>query len=130
MAFGIEVRVPFLDNALTDYVLGLPGTYKVRAGRKKYLLRRALRGIVPDYVLDAPKRGFAVPFENWLRGPLVPYMESVLFDDSTRRAGLFSENVLRERIAAHVEGCRNFGFMLWKAMHLALWHREYISRDA
>ena len=130
MAFGIEVRVPFLDNALTDYVLGLPGTYKVRAGRKKYLLRRALRGIVPDYVLDAPKRGFAVPFENWLRGPLVPYMESVLFDDSTRRAGLFSENVLRERIAAHVEGRRNFGFMLWKAMHLALWHRRYIARDA
>jgi len=130
MAFGIEVRVPFLDNALTDYVLGLPGTYKVRAGRKKYLLRRALRGIVPDYVLDAPKRGFAVPFENWLRGPLVPYMESVLFDDSTRRAGLFSENVLRERIAAHVKGRRNFGYMLWKAMHLALWHREYISRDA
>ena len=129
MAFGVEVRVPFLDNALTDYVLGLPGNYKVRAGRKKYLLRRALRGIVPDYVLDAPKRGFAVPFENWLRGPLTAYMESVLFDDSTRRADLFDETVIRERIAAHVEGRRNYGFMLWKALHLALWHREYIAGE-
>lgn len=130
MAFGIEVRVPFLDNRLTDYVLGLPGTHKVRAGRKKYLLRRALRGIVPDYVLDAPKRGFAVPFENWLRGPLAPYMKSVLFNDDTRRAELFREDVLREKIAAHTEGRRNYGFLLWKALNLTLWHREYIAGAA
>jgi asparagine synthase (glutamine-hydrolysing) len=128
MSFGIEVRVPFLDNPLTDYVLGLPGSYKTRLGRKKYLLRRALRGIVPDYVLDSPKRGFAVPFENWLRGPLAPFMQSVLFDDATRRAQLFDERVLRVRIADHISGRRNNGFLLWKALQLALWRNTYLER--
>ena len=128
MAMGIEVRVPFLDNRLTDYVLGLPASYKLRKGRKKYLLKRSLRGIVPDYVLDAPKRGFAVPFENWLRGPLVAYAKSVLFDDATRRADLFDEDQLRRRFDQHVVGRRNNGFMIWKALQLALWHDAYIAR--
>jgi len=130
MSFGIEVRVPFLDNPLTDYVLGLPGKYKTRLGRKKYLLKRALRGIVPDYVLTSPKRGFAVPFENWLRGPLAPYLRSVVFDDTTRRADLFDEGVLRAKIADHASGDRNNGFLLWKALQLALWHRTYFPGQA
>jgi asparagine synthase (glutamine-hydrolysing) len=130
MSMGIEVRVPFLDNRLTDYVLGLPASYKIRRGHKKYLLRRALRGVIPDYVLDAPKRGFSVPFETWLRGPLVAYARSVFLDDATRRARLFNEPQLRTRIAEHVAGKRNNGFMLWKALQLALWHREYITGAA
>jgi asparagine synthase (glutamine-hydrolysing) len=127
MSFGIEARVPFLDNPLTDFVLGLPGEYKIRRGRKKYLLRRALRGVVPDYVLNQPKRGFAVPFENWLRGPLASYMQSIFFDDATRRAQLFDEGVLRVRLDDHVSGLRNNGFMLWKALQLALWHHAYLT---
>ena len=127
MSFSVEARVPFLDNPLTDYVLGLPGNYKTRLGTKKYLLKRALRGIVPDYVLESPKRGFAVPFENWLRGPLASYLQSVLFDDATKRAQLFDEGVLRVKIAEHVSARRNNGFLLWKALQLALWHRAYLT---
>jgi asparagine synthase (glutamine-hydrolysing) len=130
MSFGIEVRVPFLDNPLTDYVLGLPGNYKVRLGRKKDLLKRALRGVVPGYVLDAPKRGFAVPFENWLRGPLAAYLQAVMFDDTTRGADLFDEAALHVKIADHVSGRRNNGFLLWKALQLALWHRFYLQKAA
>src|SRR5262249_32500987 len=78
MAHGIEVRVPFLDTNLTNYALGLPSNVKVRSGQKKRVLRHALRGIVPDDILDGPKTGFGVPYEHWLRTSLADYAKSVL----------------------------------------------------
>ena len=61
MAHSIEVRVPLLDASLTSYVMGLPSSRKVRFGQKKWILRRALRGVVPDSILYGPKTGFSVP---------------------------------------------------------------------
>lgn len=125
MAHGIEVRVPFLDAELANYVIGLPASLKVRTFQKKWILRKALRGIVPDKVLDAPKTGFGVPYEHWLREPLAPFMKSVLLDRKTRNQEVFDETELERAIAEHVSGKRNNGFLLWKALNLALWMEEY-----
>ena len=70
MAASLEVRVPFLDNDLVDYVLRLPGRIKMPFGRKKWLLKRALQGVVPDDILFGPKIGFNVPFGHWLQTSL------------------------------------------------------------
>jgi asparagine synthase (glutamine-hydrolysing) len=127
MAHGVEVRVPFLDNELARYALGLPASFKVRGGEKKWILRRALRGIVPDEVLDGPKNGFGVPYEYWLRGPLAEYMRAVLTDPAVARWGLFDPGVLAALMDEHVAGRRNHGFLLWKCLHLALWYRAYLE---
>jgi asparagine synthase (glutamine-hydrolysing) len=127
MAHAIEVRVPFLDAELAEYAMALPSRLKVRRGQKKWLLRRALRGIVPDEVLDRPKTGFGVPFERWLRGPLAEYMRGVLTDPSTVRAGIFDAAHLERAMREHVGGERNHGFLLWKALNLALWQQRYLS---
>ncbi|MEO7045057.1 MAG: asparagine synthase (glutamine-hydrolyzing), partial [Ferruginibacter sp.] len=81
MANSLEVRVPFLDNVLTEYVLGLPSNMKVKNGEQKYLLKAALRGVVPDNILDAPKTGFGVPYGYWLQTKLSHYMKEVLLSD-------------------------------------------------
>jgi asparagine synthase (glutamine-hydrolysing) len=125
MAHGLEVRVPMLDRDLAAYVMGLPSTYKVRGLEKKWILRRAMRGILPDAILDAPKHGFSVPFETWLRKPLAPYLRSVLLDDSVRRAGLFDPATLDRMVAEHTAGTKNHGFLLWKALNLQLWIGRY-----
>lgn len=70
MANSLEVRVPFLDHDLVDFMSTIPGYIKMPKGNKKWLLKKALRGVVPDFVLDAPKAGFGVPFKFWLLGPL------------------------------------------------------------
>ena len=70
MAHGVEVRVPLVDTRLAAYVMGLPAKYKVRWLHKKRILRRALRGVVPDEILDHPKVGFGVPASQWLRTTL------------------------------------------------------------
>lgn len=125
MAHGTEVRVPMLDQALADYAMSLPASSKVRWGRKKWILRRALRGLLPDSILDAPKTGFGVPFGYWLRKPLAAYLRSVLLDGATSRSGLFDPAQLRRCLKEHSSGRRDHGFLLWKALHLALWTDAY-----
>ena len=126
MAHGIESRVPMVDTDLAAYAMALPATYKVRGNEKKFILRRALRGIVPDDILDGPKTGFGVPLGHWLSGPLADYMRSVLLDSGTRDWGIFDEAALRECIDQHVARRRDNGFLLNKLLNLALWHRFYI----
>ncbi len=72
MAASLEVRVPFLDDDLVKYVANIPGSTKMPWGRKKWLLKKALDGIVPDEILYGPKSGFNVPFGFWLRSALKP----------------------------------------------------------
>lgn len=129
MAQSIEVRVPFLDRQLTKYVMSLPARYKVKRGQKKYLLREAMRGVVPDAILDGPKTGFGVPYAYWLQEPLADYMRSVLLDDTVRTWGIFDQPKLEQTINEHTSGRRNHGFLLYKLLNLTLWHRHYIARQ-
>src|SRR5690606_10264008 len=72
MAASLEVRVPFLDNDLVDFAVGLSGNIKMPYGKKKWLLKAALRGVVPDDILYGPKMGFNVPYGYWLQTALKP----------------------------------------------------------
>jgi len=125
MAHGIEVRVPFLDADLAAYALGLPSRMKVRAGQKKFILRRALRGIVPDDILDGPKTGFGVPYAHWLRTSLADYARSALLDSTAPVAGLLDHAAIEKALTEHIAGRRNHGFILWKLLNLAIWVRQY-----
>lgn len=125
MSHGIEVRVPMLDKSLVDYVLGLPANLKVRLGQKKWILRRALRGMVPDAILDAPKTGFSVPYGYWLRKPLADYLRSILLDGAVAESRLFEPRQLRRCLMEHTSGQQDHDSLLWKALHLALWFDTY-----
>ena len=127
MANSIEVRVPFLDNNLTDYVMGLSSSYKVRSGNKKWVLKRALKNMLPSSILNGKKRGFSVPIDYWLKEPLSDYMCSVLLDKEIENGYLFNKNILREKIDNHVSGKENNGFVLWKALNLAVWYNSYMN---
>ena len=124
MAHSIEVRVPFLDNELTDYVLGLPSRIKIRGGQKKWLLKKALNGIVPNNVLYGPKKGFGVPFGFWLSGKLYKYARGVIGNSSP---DLLDKKGLLVLLDEHRE-TPNFrdAHVLWKAINLSLWHERYI----
>jgi asparagine synthase (glutamine-hydrolysing) len=124
MAHALEVRVPFLDNELSAFAMALPSSLKVRHGEKKWILRRALRGILPDSILDAPKTGFNVPYSRWLREGLRPYLESVLLDRATLASGFYDEAALRESLSEHFAGRRDNGFLLWKLLNLQIWSRQ------
>lgn len=125
MANSVEVRVPLLDNNLTDFVLGLPSYQKIRAGEKKWLLKKALRGTVPDFVLDGKKTGFGVPYENWIKEPLFEMYKDSLASKAFTDLKLFDRNILDQYMKEHKEGIRNNGFILWKVFQFALWVDRY-----
>jgi len=127
MAHGIEVRVPFLDTELTRYAMGLPMKWKCQRGEKKWILRRAMRGIVPDRVLDGKKSGFGVPESYWLKEPLADYMRSVLTDPTTVEWNVFDERTLAKYMDEHTSGIRNRGILLYRLLNLSLWHNFYLS---
>ena len=115
MANGIEIRVPFLDNELVSFVMSLPAEYKVKGKQKKYLLKRAFKGIVPDQILYGPKQGFGVPFQFWLKKSMKDFMY-----DSVRSAGI-SNKKLELAMDDHVRGKKDNGYLLWKMLNLSLW---------
>lgn len=130
MAQGIEARVPFLDNALTDYALGLPAAGKLPGGAAKGLLKRALRGTVPDFVLDAPKCGFGVPYGYWLAGPLRNFALDRICGGSAAGEGLIDATAARKTMDEHTGGQADHGFLLWKYLNLAIWFDRYRSHLA
>ena len=125
MACGMEVRVPFLDVDLATWAMRLPSGLKVRRGQKKWLLRKALRGVVPDDILDGKKTGFGVPFGYWMRTSLLDFMQDSFRDEIVRNAQVFDASSLEKTIREHVSGTHNNGYLLYKALQLALWVRAY-----
>src|SRR5438552_2912843 len=89
MRASLEGRVPLLNNDLVAYATSLPLDLKLRGLRSKYLLKRAMRGILPGRILSRPKKGFGIPVAEWFRGPLREQMLSVLSPERIGRQGLF-----------------------------------------
>ncbi len=115
MANSLEVRVPFIDNNLAEYAMSLPASYKVKGKDKKYLLKKAFEGVVPNRILYGAKRGFSVPFEYWLRTSMRDFMVQTL-----RNSQIYS-NQIEIIMQEHIDGKKDNGYILWKLLNFAIW---------
>ena len=125
MANGIEIRVPFLDNELTSFAMKIPAALKLKNGTKKYLLKKALKNIVPDYVLNAPKKGFGVPYGNWLKEPLALFFRERVYSPYIVSLDIFDHDYIGKLYDDYVKRGANNSFMLWKILNLCIWLEEY-----
>ncbi|MGP3965778.1 asparagine synthase (glutamine-hydrolyzing) [Nonomuraea sp. 3N208] len=122
MANSLEARSPFLDHHLMEWAAGLPIDYKVRNGKTKLLLKRAISPWLPKEILTSPKQGFGVPLASWLRGELRELAFDVLTDDTARHRGLFRPAVVRDLLHHHIAGA-DHSVRLWTLLQLELWYR-------
>ena len=104
MMVGLEARAPFLDNEVVDLARRLPASLKCRGGKGKHILREAMRGRVPDSLLDRPKKGFAMPLTRWLKDWAMPQPSPALAFDAT---------ALERHVGAHRDGRRDERLFLW-----------------
>jgi asparagine synthase (glutamine-hydrolysing) len=130
MAHSLEARSPFLDHELMELAASLPADLKVQGTQKKVVLRDALRGWLPDSLLDRPKWGFAIPLAQWFRGDLRDYLSDVLFDPVTTARGYFHPAVVRQYFDSHVDGRMDNAPRLWALLMLELWHREFVDEPS
>ncbi|HUX43080.1 MAG TPA: asparagine synthase (glutamine-hydrolyzing) [Rectinemataceae bacterium] len=120
MANSLEVRVPLIDHQVVDHVRSLPANVKRKFGYPKKLLVGALKDQLPDFVLNRPKQGFALPMREWLLTELAPLVESVLSPEKLRSRGLFSSEQLGGYHAAFKANKIPYEFF-WKLIVLELW---------
>jgi asparagine synthase (glutamine-hydrolysing) len=129
MAHALEVRVPFLDHQLVEFVASLPAHWKLEGGRTKAILRSALRGLLPPSICERGKQGYSLPVKNWLREDLREFLVARLEGSALVREHLRIEFV-RQLIGEHMERRANHNHVLWALLHATLWHERFIEGRA
>ncbi|MGD0212737.1 MAG: asparagine synthase (glutamine-hydrolyzing) [Terriglobales bacterium] len=134
MASSVEVRVPFLDRELAEFV-----AWNVRPESKlkgkwrpvtKHIFREAMRSMLPEEVLRQPKAGFAAPVDYWLAHDLRPLVDDLLSESQVRRRGLFRPEVVRNYIDEHRRGADDWSMQIWQLLTLEIWMQLFLDGGA
>lgn len=128
MAVSAEVRVPFLDNEVVDFAASLRPSLRLRGFTGKYILKRAMEGILPKAIIRRRKAAFGVPFRAWLRRDLAPMIADLLSPEAIKRRGYFSvpavQKMIEDNTAGRVDSC----YRIWALLTLELWLRAFIDQ--
>ena len=129
MAASIESRVPFLDHRLVEFVATLPPRLKLRGLTTKWILREAVRDLVPPQIMTRRKMGFPVPFGKWMRQGWDAIARDVLLDRRSRERGIIDPAGVERLIRDHARGATDGGDALWSLLNLELWYRTFMDGD-
>ncbi len=121
MAFSLEARSPLLDHEFMELAASIPPQLKASGVHRKVALKGALRGWVPDAVLDGPKQGFELPVAPWLRSDLTSFTREVLLGRESESRGWLDRSGLATLIDQHAAGTADHGRKLWSLVMLELW---------
>ena len=127
MWHSLEVRVPFLDHKLVEFVATIPSSLKLKGWQKKHILIKSLEGILPDTILNRRKQGFSIPLGAWLRGPLHELVRTNLSAGVVQDLGMFNLQAIERMLNDHDRGVRNYETQLWALMIFAIWYRTYMK---
>ena len=128
MAHSLEARSPLLDHELMEYAARIPCEMKLRGSEKKIVLRDALRGWIPDQILDGPKRGFALPMVgDWFRGELRGYITETLTDPRALGRGYFEPREVHRLLDSHMSGEADHSHPLWTLLMFEVWQQQFVD---
>ena len=121
MAVSLEARVPLLDHRVVDFAWRLPLEWKCNKNESKRILKDVLYKHVPRSLLDRPKVGFGVPIDQWLRGPLRDWSESLIEENRLRQQGFLDASSVRSMWREHLSGKRNWQAQIWNVLMFQAW---------
>jgi asparagine synthase (glutamine-hydrolysing) len=106
---SLEVRAPFLDRSVVEFVNKLPKEYKIKRNNGKYILKELIRGRLPNNIIDRSKKGFGIPLSNWIKKDLKSEIESVILSPDN----LFNASYIRSLLVEHISGKANHRKLIW-----------------
>lgn len=127
MLCSLETRAPLLDHELQEYVARMPASLKLFAGEKKYIFRRAMRGVLPDEILDRPKMGFAVPLGKWFKKDLDSFARETLLGPTARERGIFDPRFVEKVLDDHQKKTRDLSARIWSLLFFEQWCRNWVD---
>lgn len=126
MAVSLETRGPFLDYTLVEFAARLPVDMRLRGLSGKYLLKRAMQGLLPEQILHRQKLGFNIPYKIWLRHELRELLLDALSPARLRQQGIFRPSYVQTLVHEHLEGIRDHAHKLWQLLIFQLWAERYL----
>ncbi|MGH3134770.1 MAG: asparagine synthase (glutamine-hydrolyzing), partial [Gaiellaceae bacterium] len=130
MACSLEVRAPFLDVELVEFLARVPSRLKLRRFGTKVLLKRAMADVLPAGIATRSKKGFGIPVADWLKGTLREALQDELSPARIRDQGIFEPAVVQRLITEHMNGRSDHRKPLWTLFVFQLWHRRWLERTA
>ncbi len=127
MAHSVEVRPPFLDYRLMEFAGVLPGSLKIKSGRVKHILKEAVRGLLPDEIINRPKEGFILPVNEWLLEGLRGHVLDTLSPGRLARHGLLRAEPVWRMLNEYFAGRGQHGPRIWALLMFQLWWERYIG---
>ena len=125
MACSLEVRAPFLDHELVEFIMGLPSRMKLRGLTSKYILKKAMGNWLPDEIIQRSKKGFGVPIAKWVKGPLKELFGELLSADRIRQEGFLNSEYVTNLYQEHLHNRRDNRKQLWTLLVWELWVNRY-----
>jgi asparagine synthase (glutamine-hydrolysing) len=129
MAHSLEAREPLLDHKLIEFAAQIPASLKLRGAETKSILKRAVRGLIPDEIIDRKKQGFGVPIQEWFKKDLREMLMDTLTGTRAQQRGYFNHGAVEAILDEHMRGRRDNSRHLWGLLTLELWHRQFIDRQ-
>lgn len=125
MANSLEARSPFLDQGLMEFAAQLPAEYKMKNFIKKYILKKAIKNLVPRENIYRKKMGFGVPIGNWFRSDLKDFLSEVILSKVSLNRGYFKPGTIKNMVRLHIEKKADYSSQLWALLILELWHQRF-----
>jgi asparagine synthase (glutamine-hydrolysing) len=127
MLAALEVRAPFLDWRLVNFVNSLPLNYKFRGLTTKYLLKQLMRNRLPAEIVNRPKKGFALPLAEWFTGPLKEMFADLASKDNIEKSGILRYDYVASLLENHLTKRENNGQKLWSILMFLFWQESYVK---
>jgi asparagine synthase (glutamine-hydrolysing) len=125
MASSLEIRAPFLDHELVEFVMSLPSKLKLKRFTSKYILKNATKNWLPDDVIQRPKKGFGVPIAKWVKGPLKELFGDLLSSNRVRQEGFLNSQYVTALLQDHLSNKKDNRKQLWTLLVWELWVNRY-----
>ncbi|HDD64954.1 MAG TPA: asparagine synthase (glutamine-hydrolyzing) [Firmicutes bacterium] len=129
MANSLEGRSPFLDHKLIETIASFPPEIKLKGKISKYILKKKLKGFLPDEILKRGKMGFGVPIGEWFRKELKDYIKDILFCERFEKRGFFNTEVVKNMVEEHISGRVKHTHRIWALLCFELWCRIFLDKE-
>jgi len=128
MSHSLEVRCPFLDNNLTEFMLTLPNSFLIKKFKTKYILKKTYNNKIPNEIINRKKHGFIVPVGDWLKDDLKDFFYQNILEGGLSNRNIFNTKYINNIYKQHINNKNDYSLQLWSLLVLEIWFKEFIDK--